>query len=89
MGEVATVQPVSAEDIVLLPGGSHYLEARSSAPSLGPLASATVCDVIEANVIHAAMEDAFFVADMGAVVRQHRKWKAHLPRVVRGVGEKA
>ncbi|MCJ1339077.1 Ornithine decarboxylase [Bachmanniomyces sp. S44760] len=32
-----------------------------------------ICDVGE--------EDAFFVADMGEVYRQHRRWKTNLPRV--------
>lgn len=28
-------------------------------------------------------QDAFFVADLGALIRQHRKWARLLPRVVR------
>lgn len=28
-------------------------------------------------------DSSFFVADLGSVVRQHRKWRKLLPRVVR------
>jgi len=41
----------------------------------------TVRDIIK-NKIESGIEDAFYVADLGALVRQHRKWQRLLPRVV-------
>lgn len=36
---------------------------------------------IDTNTCDAGDEDAFFVADLGEVYRQHVRWKKHLPRV--------
>lgn len=36
---------------------------------------------IDTNVCEAGKEDAFFVADMGEVYRQHLRWKLKLKRV--------
>lgn len=36
---------------------------------------------IDTNVCEAGEEDAFFVADMGEVYRQHLRWKMNLKRV--------
>jgi ornithine decarboxylase len=40
-----------------------------------------VQEIIQRHIFEDAMEDAFFVADLGAIVRQHRQWKTLLPRV--------
>ena len=44
-------------------------------------ASQLIRDTIK-NKIESGIEDAFFVADLGALIRQHSKWTKHLPRVV-------
>lgn len=31
--------------------------------------------------LNAAQEDPFFVMDLGEVIRQHRRWRRHLPNV--------
>lgn len=36
---------------------------------------------IDTDACEAGQEDAFFVADMGEVYRQHLRWKLKLPRV--------
>lgn len=36
---------------------------------------------IDTDVCEAGEEDAFFVADMGEIYRQHLRWKLKLPRV--------
>jgi ornithine decarboxylase len=36
---------------------------------------------IDTDECEAGAEDAFFVADLGDVYRQHMRWKAHLPRI--------
>lgn len=41
----------------------------------------TVRTLLEQKAIHEGLEDAFFVADLGAIIRQHRKWQRCLPRV--------
>ena len=38
-------------------------------------------DNIDINTCKAGDEDAFFVADLGEVYRQHLRWKLNLPRV--------
>ncbi|GAB5031096.1 ornithine decarboxylase [Nannochloropsis oceanica] len=41
----------------------------------------TVRTLLEQKALHEGLEDAFFVADLGAIIRQHRKWQRCLPRV--------
>lgn len=36
---------------------------------------------VDHDTCEAGDEDAFFVADLGEVYRQHMRWKLHLPRV--------
>ncbi len=36
---------------------------------------------IDTNTCEAGDEDAFYVADLGEVYRQYRRWKVNLPRV--------
>jgi ornithine decarboxylase len=38
-------------------------------------------DTIDPEICEAGEEDAFFVADLGQVYRQHMRWKRYLPRV--------
>jgi ornithine decarboxylase len=38
-------------------------------------------DTVNSDTCEAGEEDAFFVADLGQVYRQHMRWKLHLPRV--------
>ena len=38
-------------------------------------------DGIDHDTCEVGDEDAFFVADLGEVYRQHLRWKLHLPRV--------
>jgi ornithine decarboxylase len=38
-------------------------------------------DQVNSDTCEAGEEDAFFVADLGQVYRQHMRWKLHLPRV--------
>ena len=42
---------------------------------------------INTNICEAGEEDAFFVADMGEVYRQHLRWKMNLKRVKPHYGE--
>ena len=44
-------------------------------------------EAIDHNVCGAGDEDAFFVADLGEVYRQHLRWKNHLGRVKPHYGE--
>lgn len=44
-------------------------------------------EAINADTCEAGEEDAFFVADMGDVYRQHLRWKKHLKRVKPHYGE--
>lgn len=41
----------------------------------------SVRTLLEHKALHEGLEDAFFVADLGAVIRQHKKWQNCLPRV--------
>lgn len=41
----------------------------------------TRISAIDADTCDIGGEDAFFVADLGEVYRQHRRWKLNLPRV--------
>ena len=36
---------------------------------------------IDPDVCEAGGEDAFFVADLGEIYRQHMRWKMNLPRI--------
>jgi ornithine decarboxylase len=38
-------------------------------------------DQVNPETCEVGDEDAFFVADLGQVYRQHMRWKLHLPRV--------
>lgn len=42
---------------------------------------------IDTNVCEPGEEDAFYVADLGKVYRQHMRWKQSLPRVKPHYGE--
>lgn len=44
-------------------------------------------DDIDHDTCEVGDEDAFFVADLGEVYRQHMRWKLHLPRVKPHYGE--
>ena len=44
-------------------------------------------NVIDTDTCEAGEEDAFFVADMGDVFRQHLRWKMNLKRVKPHYGE--
>ena len=44
---------------------------------------------IDPATCEAGEEDAFFVADMGEVYRQHKRWKKNLPRVKPHYGERS
>jgi ornithine decarboxylase len=44
-------------------------------------------DAIDPEDCEAGEEDAFFVADLGEVYRQHLRWKLHLARVKPHYGE--
>lgn len=44
-------------------------------------------DAIDQNTCGVGDEDAFFVADLGEVYRQHLRWKQHLGRVKPHYGE--
>jgi ornithine decarboxylase len=52
-------------------------------PSLGysRIEKLNVQEIAQRRIFEEATEDAFFVADLGAVVRQHRQWESLLPRV--------
>lgn len=41
--------------------------------------------LIEQKAIVEQVDTAFFVADLGAIIRQHNKWHRLLPRVVSGL----
>jgi hypothetical protein len=43
---------------------------------------ATTLTTTTTNTTSSKRQDAFFVADLGAIIRQHRKWTRLLPRVV-------
>lgn len=85
MGEVAVEYPPVYDDPAF-----RRVERRPSFATIprGPAEEglhpkAIVRKILEKKVRGDELEDAFFVADLGAVVRQHRKWQRMLPRVVR------
>jgi ornithine decarboxylase len=62
----------------------------SVASAAGQLASGSgrkgVLDLMRKRIMDEGAEEAFFVADLGVLIRQHRKWMANLPRVVSAPG---
>lgn len=86
--EHASVPPLST----VAPLG-HY--APAGACKVGPrVAQKMIADALEERVqaidgdtCEAGEEDAFFVADMGEVYRQHLRWKSNLARVKPHYGE--
>lgn len=59
--------------------GGHY--GNSESHQLIKNALKTRIDDIDHDTCEAGDEDAFFVADLGEVYRQHMRWKRCLPRV--------
>lgn len=59
--------------------GGNYSNAESH--RLIGSALKTRIDDIDHDTCEVGDEDAFFVADLGEVYRQHLRWKLHLPRV--------
>ena len=59
---------------------SQYDEVKTSKELIGEALKARL-DKIDHEVCEAGEEDAFFVADMGEVYRQHLRWKKNLKRV--------
>lgn len=54
---------------------------RPAAHALISQALQTRINGIDPDECEAGVEDAFFVADLGEVYRQHMRWKINLPRV--------
>lgn len=63
---------------------SAPLAAATSGATLRVKESRTVPELLQekmASVLETADEDAFFIADLGEIVRQHRRWVHLLPRI--------
>ena len=71
---VAT-SPIATAALTDHPFGLHSL---SNCPRVEKL---NAQEIAQRRIFEEATEDAFFVADLGAIIRQHRQWKNLLPRV--------
>jgi ornithine decarboxylase len=71
--------PVKAFESPIIDHGAKYTHSESH--SL--IANALKMRIDDINHDHCEVgdEDAFFVADLGEVYRQHLRWKLNLPRV--------
>lgn len=69
-----------------LPAGAHAVE--SSKRIIGAALEERV-EGIDHNICEPGEESTFFVADLGEVYRQHKRWKLHLPRVTPFYGKKS
>ncbi|SMQ52190.1 unnamed protein product [Zymoseptoria tritici ST99CH_1A5] len=61
--------------------GANCQDGQKSAKGLIGAALQKHIDNVDPHECEAGAEDAFFVADLGEVYRQHMRWKKHLPRV--------
>lgn len=84
MQEVSAVTPLRLSDHLLLDDPKPVLldQLSSSSSSTPKASSSAVRKLINHKIQNENVESAFFVADLGAVVRQHRKWQRLLPRIV-------
>lgn len=82
MGEVAVSYPMDLDQVVL----NRHVHSRSfcinnEAPESFAIVP-TVEDIIRQKIYQEDIEDAFFVVDVGSIIRQHKKWTENLSRVV-------
>lgn len=87
MGDVLVAYPPSTKAHLLSPSHLSDWAAPSSSSSYVAVEDEATAPshVIRETIkrqIDSGVEDAFFVVDLGAVVRQHKKWVRNLPRVV-------
>lgn len=68
--------------------GNHHGDHESDATGTGPASKTLVQKVMKEQIARVDVdtcepgeEDAFYVADMGEVYRQHLRWKMNLARV--------
>ncbi|KAI9724526.1 MAG: Ornithine decarboxylase [Candelaria pacifica] len=87
--DIQTCEPMSfTKDISVLKHKTHYQYGRNNGyrtitrpeDMIGKALKEHV-DSIDNDTCEAGEEDAFFVADLGEVYRQHLRWKMNLPRV--------
>ena len=82
MGEVLLSYPSYSEEFVVnIPPRIGWTTGSNPIAIPKKKVCNSIRDAIK-NKIESGIEDAFFVADLGALVRQHRKWQRLLPRVV-------
>ncbi len=62
---------------------AQYIELNGASTPKGLIGDAlqSRVEAIDHEECQAGDEDAFFVADLGEVYRQHMRWKLNLPRV--------
>lgn len=78
-----TYDPITEEISV----GNTYHDGEKIAKAMIGDALQKRVKAIDEDTCEAGDEDAFFVADMGEVYRQHLRWKKHLGRVKPHYGE--
>ena len=71
----------------LLKNGSYAQDGVCNIDGLVKIALKERIKEIDTDACEAGEEDAFFVADMGEVYRQHLRWKMNLKRVKPHYGE--
>jgi hypothetical protein len=71
-----------SKDVVTAVNQRHHITKRL----IGDALKAHI-DQVDADSCAVGDEDAFFVADLGQVYRQHLRWKKHLGRVIPHYGK--
>jgi ornithine decarboxylase len=79
--------PVKSFESAITDHGANYSTPESH--RLIGNALKTRIDDIDHDTCEVGDEDAFFVADLGEVYRQHLRWKLHLPRVKPHYGQRS
>ena len=74
-------QPVRKEVLLGYNGFEHIHNGTEAGRVLVKNTLRQRVESIDTDACEAGQEDAFFVADMGEVYRQHLRWKLKLPRV--------
>lgn len=72
--------PVTPKESLIEPI-DQFRDGNKDAKNLVQNALRARVETIDTDICETGEEDAFYVADMGEVYRQHLRWKLNLPRV--------
>lgn len=75
------IENINTENTIL--GKTPYIHLNGVSTPKGLIGNALIerVNIIDHQTCGVGEEDAFFVADLGEVYRQHMRWKLNLPRV--------